>query len=147
MAISAEDIKKEYPLLAYRFHVNFDGQAMAFSEVSGLQIEYQTITYFDNFGPKYMPGMSNPINFTLSKGVIKGESTFYTWINSTKHNVINKKDFTISLLDEEDKPVVVWSVQNAFPIKLSAPSFDAKTSEVAIDSLDLMADSLKVEYL
>ena len=42
--------------------------------------------------------------------------------------------------------MVTWKVTNAFAVKLDAPSFNAKTNDVAIESLELIADDLKIEY-
>ena len=41
--------------------------------------------------------------------------------------------------------VVSWKVINAFPTKLDAPSFVASSNDVAIESMELMADSIVVE--
>ena len=95
-----------------------------------------------------MPGMVSDIRFTMKKGVVKADSKLYDWINSTRVTTVEKKNITISLMDEKGEfPVVTWKVKNAFPVKLDAPSFDAKTNEVAIETLELMADDLKIEYM
>ena len=146
MAITEAEIRNFYPLPGYRFNVNFGGEDIAFSEVSGLELERQAITYRDGLGARYMPGMEQPIKLTLKKGVVRGGNAFYLWINSIALNKVNKKDLIISLLDDENKPVVTWNVQNSFPVKLSAPNLDAKSNEVAIESIELMADSLQVVY-
>ena len=146
MATLTTDIRKDYPLPAYRFNVNFNGLDIPFSEVSGLEIERQAITYRDGLGAKYMPGMEQPVKLTLKKGIVKGDNHFYLWINGITLNNVDKQNITVSLLDDENKPVVSWNIQNAFPVKLSAPTFDAKTNEVAIESLELMADSFRIEY-
>ena len=145
METTISDIRKEYPLVGYRFNVHFKGQDIPFTEVSGLEIERQAITYRDGLGVKYMPGMDQPIKLTLKKGVVKGDNNFFSWINSITLNAVDKHHIIISLLDDENKPVVSWNIQNAFPTKLSAPTLDAKSNEVAIESLELMADALRIE--
>lgn len=148
MALSAAELLKEYPIPVYRFSVDFGGESVAFSEVSGLDIENEVITYKDCQGVKTMPGMSkSPINLTLKKGVLRGDSSFYDWITSTQMNSINKKDISVTLMDEKgETPLVTWKVFNSFPTKLTAPTFDASTNDVAIDTLELVADHLKIEY-
>lgn len=147
MPTTSNDIKANYPIPVYRYLVNFEpalGKPLAFSEVSGLSVEYQTITYKDGLGVKHMPGMGTPVNVTMKKGIVNGDSQLYDWINTIKLNKVDKKDITISLIDESNTPLVTWKVINAFPYKLAAPSFDAYANAVAIESLELLADDLKI---
>jgi phage tail-like protein len=39
---------------------------------------------------------------------------------------------------------VSWKVINAFPTKLDAPTFSASSNDVAIESMELMADGVAV---
>ena len=147
MATTADDIKNKYPLPAWKYHVQVGGEDYAFSEVSGLTIERETITYKDGISVKHMPGMPSAVEFSLKKGIVRSDSFLSQWIASIKQNTVDKKDVVISLRDEnEDKPLVVWTVRNAFPKKIEAPSFNASSNEIAIESMDLMADDLTIEY-
>lgn len=147
MATTVDDIKSKYPLPSWKYHVQIGGEDYAFSEVSGLKTEFETITYKDGVSVKHMPGMPMAVEFSLKKGIVKGDSFLATWIASIKQNTIDKKDVVISLRDEnEENPLVVWTAQNAFPKKLDAPTFDATANEIAIETMDLMADSLLIEY-
>lgn len=149
MATTIDDIKNKYPIPVFYFRVTIgDNDAIAFSEVTGLSIEYETITYKDGLsyreGAKYMPGLPTPINLTLKKGVVKADSYLFNWISTIKLNTVEKRDIRIDLLNEAGEPTVSWLVKDAFPKKLDAPSFNATTNEVAIESLDLMASDLSV---
>ena len=153
MATTTADIKATYPLPVYYYEVSIDGlDPIAFTEVSGLTIEYETITYKDGMsykeGAKHMPGQpSGPVKFSLKKGVMRKDSKLLDWIDTVKLNTVEKKDVSITLKDESDGPVVAWKASNVFPAKLEAPSFNAGSNEVAIESMDLVADSLTIEYL
>ena len=48
-------------------------------------------------------------------------------------------------MDEAGNAVVSWKVLNAFPTKLDAPSFDANSNDVAVESMELMADRVTIE--
>ena len=151
MATSVKDIKDKYPIPVFYYRVTIAGEdAIAFSEVSGLSIEYETITYKDGMsyrdGAKHMPGLNSPINLTLQKGIVKKDSFLFDWISTVRLNTVEKRDVRIDLLDETGTAVVSWTVTDAFPKKLDAPSFNATSNEVAIESLELMASTLKVEY-
>jgi phage tail-like protein len=155
MALSKEEIKAAYPLPVYNYRVEIAGQAVAFSEVSGLNITYETTTYKESPvesgapGPRvmHMPAQGTPPTITLNKGLVRGTSvaTFYSWINAIQINQVEKKDIYIRLCDENGDPVISWKVTNAFPTTLNAPSFDANSNDVAIESMELMGDRVSIE--
>lgn len=152
MATTTADIQTSYPIPVFHYRVEIDGMdPMAFSEVSGLAIEVKTITYKDGLsciqGAKHMPGLAENAKVTLKKGIFRSDTRLYDWLNSTRLNVVEKKNITISLMDEKSEiPLVTWKVKNAFPTKLTAPTFDATKGEASIETLDLMADDIKIEY-
>ena len=94
----------------------------------------------------HMPAQPTPTNISLKKGYVLRNSidVFYNWINSIRINQVEKRDISIYLCDEEGKPIVTWKVINAFPTKLDAPSFDANSNDVAIESMELMADKIEL---
>jgi phage tail-like protein len=153
MALSTDQIRATYPLPVYSYKVEIDGKTVAFSEVSGLSVSFETTTYMESpttgVGVRflYMPAQQKPVNVTMKKGVVVGVSvpTLFGWINSTRLNRIDKKDIYVRLCDEAGAAVVSWKVINAFPTKLDAPTFTASSNDVAIESLELMADGVLVE--
>ncbi len=153
MSLTKEQIATTYPLPVYNYKVEIDGTTVGFSEVSGLSVAYETTAYAESpvagVGPRrmYMPGQSKPATITLKKGVVAGVSvpTLFAWINSTQLNRIVKKDIYVRLCNENGDAVVSWRVMNAFPTKLDAPSFTASSNDVAVESIELMADRVTVE--
>ena len=141
MALSKEEIRTAYPLPVYNYKVEVGSDTIAFSEVSGLSIGYETTTYKESpvesgtAGPRimYMPSQPTTTNVTLKKGVMRGVSvnTFFSWINATQLNQIDKRDIFVRLCDEKGDAVISWKVINAFPTKLDAPTFDANSNDVA----------------
>jgi phage tail-like protein len=155
MALSKNDIKTMYPLPVYNYRVEIGNQTVAFSEVSGLSISYETTTYKESPveggapGPRvmHMPAQGTAANITLKKGLVRGKSvpTLYSWINSIQINQVEKKDIFVRLCNEQGSAVISWRVINAFPTKLDAPTFDANSNDVAIESMELMADGVFIE--
>lgn len=139
----------DYPLPAFHFQVDWGGSKLGFSEVSGLNIEQQVIEYRDGLSPEYstikMPGIRKYGNITLKRGIIKSDNEFFDWLNTTKMNTIERRDMIIKLLDEEHNPVVIWSVKNAWPTKIDAPSLKADGNEVAIESIEIAHEGIKIE--
>lgn len=152
MAVSTADIKTQYPLPVYNYRVEIGGESIGFSEVSGLTIGFETHTYKESKtsepgpGPKvmYMPMQPSALTITLKKGYVvkRSMAVFYNWINSIKLNQVEKKDIIVRLCDEEGKPIVTWTIIDAFPTKLDAPGFDANSNDVAIETMELMASGL-----
>lgn len=138
-----------YPLPVFHFIVNWGGTQVGFSEVSGLNIESQVIEYRDGASPEYssrkMPGLRKFANITLKRGILSSDNEFFAWLNTTKLNTVERRDLTISLLNEEHAPVMTWKVNNAFPVKVEGPSLKATGNEVAIESIELAHEGLSIE--
>jgi phage tail-like protein len=157
MAQDKAHIKSTYPLPAYNYRVTVlkDGESLvlSFAEVSGLSIQYEAVTYKHGFsfvmGDKIIPGMRQPIRLTMKRGVVKSNDFLQSWIYNTYTDPFfssAKRDILIDLCDEAGEPVIRWKVQGALPIKLDAPTFDANTNEVAIETMEFSAHGLQVDY-
>lgn len=152
MATTKSAIKSSYPLPVYNYRVTIGKDTLGFSEVSGLSIEYEPVTYKHGMsfwmGNKIIPGMRQPSKLTLKRGIAKSSSFLASWLSDAYNNPfkISKKDILIDLCDETGTPVVRWTVVGALPTKLDAPTFDANSNDVAIETLELVAHEIKVDY-
>lgn len=139
----------QYPLPVFHFNVAWGGQRVGFSEVSGLTQENQAIEYRDGSFPEYssikMPGLRKFNNITLKRGVVKSDNEFFKWLSTVKLNTVERRDIVISLLNEEHQPVMVWKVQNAFPVKVEGPQLKASGNEVAIESIEVAHEGLELQ--
>jgi phage tail-like protein len=130
-----------YPIPVFHFKVEWGGKNVGFSEVSGLTQEVQMIEYRDGNSPDYstikMPGLHKFTNIVAKRGVAKGDNDFFKWLNTVKLNTIERRDLTISLLNENHEPVMVWKAHNAFPVKIEGPALKASGNEVAVESIEL----------
>jgi phage tail-like protein len=95
----------------------------------------------------HMPAQSTPPTITMKKGLVRAKSlkALYRWIQTIETNLIEKRNIFVRLCDEKGTPVISWKVVNAFPTKLTAPTFDAKSNDVAIETLELKADLITME--
>ena len=59
--------------------------------------------------------------------------------------LIKRKAVTISLLDEEHNPTMVWKLANAFPVKITSTDLKAEGNEVAIETLEIAHEGLTIE--
>jgi len=137
-----------WPLPKFHFQVKWDAQVMSFQEVSGLDIQSEEIKYRAGDSPVFsvikMPGMTKYGNVTMKKGIFKGDNKFWDWISQIKMNTIKRLPVTISLLDEEGKPTMVWTLANAWPTKVSGTDLKAEGNEVAIETIEIVHEGLIV---
>lgn len=158
-------IKSTYPLPAYNYRVTIYGSeliagptsatTLGFSEVSGLTVQYEHATYRHGLsflsGPSIIRGMAEPVRVTMKRGIVYNESKefFYKWLASEDKVMLLKrltKDMTIDLCDESGSALVRWHVGGAVPIKMDMPGLSASDNEAAIETLEVVAHSLKVSY-
>ena len=146
MPDSIDTQRSHYPLPVYNFKVTVAGTTMSFTEVSGLTIELESVTYRHGLSfwegegvttyryPKY-------VTVTLKKGTIRGITFLHDWINRKA-----ARNMEVSLCDETGAPVISWNVSKALPIKLDAPSFDVNSNEVSIESLEVLAGGISITH-
>ncbi|MFI5171323.1 MAG: phage tail protein [Chitinophagales bacterium] len=139
----------EYPLPKFHFQVEWGGSKIGFTEVSGLDISTEVIEYRDGASPEYskvkMPGQRKFSNITLKRGTFAGDNQFYDWFNTVSLNTIDRRDLTISLLNENHEPVITWKVKKAWPLKVTPTDLKADGNEVALESLELAHEGLTIE--
>jgi len=139
----------EYPIPKFHFQVEWGGSKIGFTEVTGLDITTEVIEYRDGASPEYskvkMPGQRTFSNITLKRGTFAGDNEFYDWFNTVNLNQIERRDLTISLLNENHEPVVVWKVKNAWPSKVTPTDLSADGNEVALESLELAHEGLTIQ--
>ena len=139
-----------YPLPVFHFEVAWSGTRIGFSEISGLTQESQPIEYRDGSFREYSTiktaGLRKYTNITLKRGVVQGDNEFFGWLRTVERlNKVERRQLTISLLNEEHKPVMVWKVANAFPVKVEGPQLKANGNEIAVESIELAHEGLDVQ--
>ena len=152
----------DYPLTKMNFLVtvnNIAGTA-AFSEVTGVEATVDTIEFRQgnsaSLAPVKIPGLVKHGNVTLKMGYIIN-SPFKTWIQecvSETRGQIPRQNVTIELIDiNPGAPAQLvtaatgtrqWTLTNAWVTKYSAPDLDAKTSDVAIESVEIAYEELVI---
>jgi len=139
-----------YPISAFHFQVEWGGTRIGFTEVSGLSVELQSIDYREGSSPEYqvtkMPGIPQYSNITLKRGVYKSDNEFFQWLNTVKMNNIERRDLTISLLNESHEPVTSWKVKYAWPCKVEGPTLNSTGNEVAVESIELCHEGINIEF-
>jgi len=137
-----------YPLPKFHFIVEWGGTRIGFTEVTGLDRTVEPIEYREGHSPEYsklkMPGMVKYSNITLKRGTFAADSEFFAWINTVSLNQVERRDIVIKLLNENHEPVFAWSILNAWPTKIQASDLKSDGNEVAIETLELAHEGLKL---
>jgi phage tail-like protein len=138
-----------YPLPKFHFRVEWGGAKIGFSEVTGLTVETDVVEYRDGSSPEYhkikMPGMQKFGNVTLKRGIFQGDNDYFKWWNTVALNTIERRDITISLLNENHEPVVVWKIKNAWPTKVQSTDLKSDDNGVAIETIELAHEGLVMQ--
>lgn len=134
-----------YPHGKFIYKVEIDGlDAGGFSEVSGFDASIDVIEYREGDmvqTPMKIPGLKKYGNITLKQG-LADSMVLYEWIIAGVNGAVDRKTITITLLDEEEAPAASWQVINAWPTKYTAPDFNATSSEVAIETLEIAHEGM-----
>lgn len=138
-----------YPLVKFHFQVEWGGTKIGFTEVTGLDVESEVVEYRDGASREYsklkMPGMQKFSNITLKRGTFRSDNEYFSWWNTVQLNTIERRDVTISLLNEDHEPVVVWKIKNAWPAKVQSTDLKADGNEVAIETLEIVHEGITIQ--
>ncbi len=137
-----------YPYGRFRYKVEIDGlQAGGFSEVTGFDASIDVMEYREGDmvqTPMKIPGLKKYGNITLKKGLADSK-VLYDWMIEGVNGDVTRKTITITLLSATESAVASWRVINAWPVKYTGPDFNATSSEVAVETLEIAHEGMTRE--
>ncbi len=134
-----------YPPAAFFFKVTFelDGtteQDVNFQEVSGLTSEVGVESIKEGGENRFthrLPGPAKFPNLVLKRGVVTS-SGLIKWFKSTVEDLeVQPVDVTISLRDQDENDLSVWTFVKAWPMKWAFSNLNAQNNAVAIETVEL----------
>jgi phage tail-like protein len=137
------------PYGQFNFLIEIDGVTRAgFSEASGLTSDTNVMEYRDgDEGPpstvRKLAGLIKFTNIVLKRGYTQ-DTALWTWRQTVLDGVTQRTTGTITLLDEARKPALSWNFTQGWPVKLEGPSLNGKTSEVAIETLEIAHEGIEI---
>ena len=134
---------------AFNFVVEIDGIAVAaFAEVSGLDSETEVIEYRTGAAKTSstlkLPGLTKYSNIVLKRGITR-DLSLWQWRQSVVDGAPERRTGAIVLLAEDRTPVLRWTFHNGWPRKWAGPALNARSSEVAIETLEIAHEGLELE--
>jgi phage tail-like protein len=136
------------PYGSFDFLVELDGIVRAsFAEAGGLDSTIDVTEYReggDNETMRKLPAKTKYSNITLKYGSTDDHELYdwhRQWIKGDP--AAKRKNGSIVLLDRTGQERIRWNFVNAWPVKWTGPSFNAKNNDVSIETLELAHEGLE----
>jgi len=123
-----------------------------FSEVSGINSELEMEDYREggrNIGPRRFPKWGRYPNLVLRRGITKDTALWDWWADVITHSytlatpLAPPRRSGVILLDGFDhKAIAAWFFSNALPERLVGPGLNARSNDIAIETLELSHEGL-----
>jgi phage tail-like protein len=138
-------IADELPLgLANRFTVKVDAPGEvdlgSWAKVDGLDVTFDVVEYRagDGWNSRwYAPGQTKYSTVKLSRAVTADTEKVKKWLSDTAKSY-KLGSMVIELKDAADNVIHKWEMRNAMPAKWAVTGFDAGTSKIATEQLDVV---------
>jgi phage tail-like protein len=145
MAISRRDHLDPY--MGFRFRVDIDDITIAsFKKVTIPSPESQVKEYREGGDTRTskLAGISSSSEITLEKGLFSSMD-LYNWYNDvlTTGAIPNRKNMTITVVDEEGTDGPSWTVENCWPSKLEYGELDATNDEPLAEIVTIVHEGVK----
>lgn len=142
------------PPVSFYFRVVIQGSPKIpdtdFLEVSGLKMELQLEELKEggqNDFVHLVPKTVKHGNLILKRALEPLSNGLETWIKDTLEGGFAKKikprNIVVYLMDAQGKALRCWWCSNAYPVKWEVNTFNAKTNELAIETLELCYNLLE----
>lgn len=117
----------------------------SFQEISGLdrELEVQAVPEGgENRFAHQLPKRGKHPNLVLRRGVVVTDSALAKWAEETIASDFSKpiqpKQLLVTLLSARARhKLVVWTIENAYPVKWSTSGFKAMDDSVAVETLEM----------
>jgi phage tail-like protein len=136
------------PYGAFNFLVDIAGVTKGgFMEVTGLDAEVTVVEYREGgdntLTVRKLRGLAKYPNIILKRGLTQDHS-LWDWFKKTLLGTVQRTTVTITLLDDQRQPALRWNVREAWPCKWEGPTLNAKTSEAAIESIEICHEGIEL---
>jgi phage tail-like protein len=141
--------QRKDPFRNFRFRIEIDGiQQAGFSEATIPDSTSDVIEYREGTEPvlyaRKLAGLTKHGNLTLKWG-ITNSMDLYNWRKMVEQGKVAAalKNIAVTLIDEEGNDAARWEFGNAWPSKYKAPDMNAKGNDVAIETLEIVFESMQ----
>ena len=143
----AETGSRNDPFSVFNFQVDIDGVGKAaFSECSGLTTETDIIEYRtgdEDITVRKLPGLKKFTNIVLKRGFTDNKA-LWDWRKKVMDGKTERRSGSIVLLNEAREKALEWKFREGWPSKWEGPTLNAKTNEVAIETLEIACEGIEL---
>jgi phage tail-like protein len=145
------------PFTAFRFEVVLDLEdpvgglssplcEAAFAECDGLEMTMEPKTIESGGVNNRQIHLIGPVKFaqlTLKRGMTSNLQ-LWTWLALTAQGTVAPASGTVTMWDTDSTPVIEFALQKCLPVRMRAPSLNAKDGLVAVEELALVYETISV---
>ena len=73
------------------------------------------------------------------------DNSFWKWHSEIAMNTIKRRTVIIKLLDEKGKVTMQWTLNNAWPTKITSTDLKSDGNEVAVDTIEIAHEQLIIK--
>jgi phage tail-like protein len=146
VAARIEAMARHDPYKAFNFRVEIEGITAAFSEVSGLESEVEVIDYREGGEPTHvrkLPGLRKYGNIVLKRGLTQ-DAQLWNWHKQVLDGNVQRRNGSVILLDDQGNERIRWHFHDSWPCKYVGPTLNAKSNDVAIETLELAHEGIEL---
>jgi len=129
------------------FLFEVDGETIGlFSEVSGLEVNVETVTYAEGGENGYvhqLPGRLTWPNIRLRRGITNSDALF-SWVNKTagpgfesNTDKLERSTAAVTLIGDDGSRLRSWEIQGAFAVRWSGPALVVGEGDAASEELEI----------
>jgi len=118
-----------------------------FQSVSGLTFETEVVEYRDGGSPGFtrkLIGVTKWPNIVLKQGFTGEISVLHLWASRVAAGAAERRNGSITLLNEKREPLVRYQLENAWPSKVEISGLKAGSNEVVIEVIEIAHDGLRL---
>lgn len=149
MAIGLGPSQPNDALTAARFSVTIDGYEIAsFSELAGITTEVKPVDFLESTDKevifKKLPGQRTPPTIVLKRGKNAGME-LWAWHEAVLNGdiVAARKSASLVMYNTDGKPVARYHMEHAWPAKIEIGALKAGASEVLMETVTIVCESLQ----
>ncbi len=137
------------PLVSFHYAIDISGVVKGyFTECNGIGSEHEVIEHkiVDDNGHQLVqkiPGRLKWENITLKRG-ITSSMDIWDWRDQVVQGKVEdaRKNGTITMFDQELKPIAKWDFERAWPVKVSGPTVKSDSNEFGVEELVITHEGL-----
>jgi phage tail-like protein len=136
------------PYPGYNFRFEALGVTEAhFSQVSGMGIKVRPISWREGGSRSILRRLTGQVEYTdvTLKYGLTSSADLFNWMMTAVDGSVQRKNVTIVQLDSASNEVMRWDLIDAWPVQWQGALLDALDNAVAIETLVLTYEAIRVQ--